>query len=294
MSDRTIADIITDIESWAKERIASGEETLYLPAGVQTGVRGSGVGVRGEEEIKSIEMPNKNSCSKTVSKPEIPQPVSQNPQSATRNPQPEIPLPPTTFNLPPFDDITWRSATDLITLQSQISGCTKCELHKTRTNFVFGVGNPNAKVMVIGEAPGKDEDEQGEPFVGRAGQLLNKMLAAINFPREEVFIANILKSRPPGNRDPKPEEVAACEPFLWKQIDIIKPKMILCVGRIAGNNLLKLGEEALGKMRGKVFDFRGAKVIVTYHPAALLSNPAWKVGAWEDLQKFRKMYDEMS
>jgi DNA polymerase len=147
--------------------------------------------------------------------------------------------------------------------------------------------------MVIGEAPGKDEDEQGEPFVGRAGQLLNKMLIAINFPREEVFIANILKSRPPGNRDPKPEEVAACEPYLFKQIEIIKPKMILCVGRIAGSNLLKLESESLAKMRGQVFDFMNAKVMVTYHPAALLRNPNWKVGAWEDLQKFRKLYDEI-
>lgn len=187
----------------------------------------------------------------------------------------------------------WKNATDLPSLKSLISGCTKCELYKTRKNFVFGVGNPQAKVMVIGEAPGADEDEQGEPFVGRAGQLLNKMLLAINFPREEVFIANILKSRPPGNRDPKPEEVAACEPYLWKQIEIIKPKMILCVGRIAGSNLLKQETDSLGKMRGKVFDFMGAKVMVTYHPAALIRNPNWKPAAWEDLQKFRKLYDEI-
>lgn len=187
----------------------------------------------------------------------------------------------------------WQSAADLTALRSMISGCTKCDLHKTRTNFVFGVGNPNAKVMVIGEAPGADEDEKGEPFVGRAGQLLDKMLAAIGFPREEVFIANILKSRPPGNRDPKPEEVSACEPYLWKQIDIIKPKMILCVGRIAGTNLLKNGIDSLAKMRGNFYDFRGAKVMVTYHPAALLRNPNWKAPTWEDLQKFRKLYDEL-
>jgi DNA polymerase len=147
--------------------------------------------------------------------------------------------------------------------------------------------------MVIGEAPGADEDKKGEPFVGRAGQLLDKMLLAINFPREEVFIANILKSRPPGNRDPQPAEVAACEPYLWKQIDIIKPKMILCMGRIAGVNLLKNGIDTLKGLRGNVYDFRGAKVMVTYHPAALLRNPAWKVDAWADLQKFRKLYDEL-
>ncbi|MBS1904315.1 MAG: uracil-DNA glycosylase [Bacteroidetes bacterium] len=187
----------------------------------------------------------------------------------------------------------WENATDLVMLKSMIENCTKCPLHETRTKFVFGVGNPNAKVMVIGEAPGADEDKKGEPFVGRAGQLLDKMLLAINFPREEVFIANILKSRPPGNRDPQPAEVAACEPYLWKQIDIIKPKMILCMGRIAGINLLKNGIDTLAKLRGNVYDFRGAKVMVTYHPAALLRNPNWKHGAWEDLQKFRALYDEM-
>jgi len=259
---RTKDEIIADIELWAKERLAAGEETLYI------GDRVSGVGYR-KEENENVIMASK----KVIKAEAIPNPP---PKPETRSPEPD-----------------WRSATDLPTLKSMISGCTECELYKTRTNFVFGVGNPNAKVMVIGEAPGKDEDEQGEPFVGRAGQLLNKMLIAINFPREEVFIANILKSRPPGNRDPKPDEVAACEPYLFKQIEIIKPKMILCVGRIAGSNLLKLPDESLAKMRGKVFDFMNAKVMVTYHPAALLRNPNWKVGAWEDLQKFRKLYDEM-
>jgi DNA polymerase len=254
MADRTVQDIIADVESWARQRMVDGEEVIYIE--------------------KTIIMPKAK-----------PTPEPAKPKAAavpTPQPQPVIQI---------SED--WKSASDLPTLQSMISGCTKCELHKTRTNFVFGVGNPNAKVMVIGEAPGADEDEQGEPFVGRAGQLLNKMLAAINFPREEVFIANILKSRPPGNRDPKPEEVAACEPYLFKQIEIIKPKMILCVGRVAGTNLLKLEGESLAKMRGRAFDFMRAKVMVTYHPAALLRNPNWKAGAWEDLQKFRKLYDEL-
>jgi DNA polymerase len=187
----------------------------------------------------------------------------------------------------------WQSATDLESLRMLIGNCTKCSLHKTRKNFVFGVGDPKARVMVIGEAPGADEDEKGEPFVGRAGQLLNKMLLAIGFQREEVFIANILKSRPPGNRDPQADEVAACEPYLWKQIDLIAPKLILCMGRIAGTNLLKNGIDTLAKMRGNVYDFRGAKVMVTYHPAALLRNPNWKAPAWDDLQKFRRLYDEL-
>lgn len=187
----------------------------------------------------------------------------------------------------------WAQATTLEELKQLTASCTKCELHRTRKNYVFGVGNPNARVMVIGEAPGADEDAKGEPFVGRAGQLLDKMLLAIGFPREEVFIANILKSRPPGNRDPLPTEVAACEPYLWKQIELIKPKMILCMGRIAGTNLLKNGIDTLAKMRGNVYDYMDAKVMVTYHPAALLRNPNWKVPAWEDLQKFRKLYDEL-
>jgi len=247
MTDRTRDEIITDIERWARERLANNEEVIYFDnVKIATG---------------NSEMPK---------------------QKLATNHEPRVTI-----------SEEWQKATDLPMLQSMISGCTKCELHKTRKNFVFGVGNPQAKVMVIGEAPGADEDEQGEPFVGRAGQLLNKMLLAINFPREEVFIANILKSRPPGNRDPKPEEVAACEPYLFKQIEIIKPKMILCVGRIAGSNLLKQESESLAKMRGKVFDFMGAKVMVTYHPAALIRNPNWKPAAWEDLQNFRKLYDEM-
>ncbi|MFI5202496.1 MAG: uracil-DNA glycosylase family protein [Candidatus Kapaibacterium sp.] len=186
----------------------------------------------------------------------------------------------------------WYNAKTLPELEELIHDCQKCRLGATRTKFVFGVGNPNAKVLVIGEAPGADEDAQGEPFVGRAGQLLNKMLAAVDFKREEVYIANILKSRPPNNRDPKPDEVEACEPYLWKQIAIIKPKLILCLGRIAGTNLLKL-TESLGKMRGQPYDFCGIPVIVTYHPAALLRNPDWKHGAWEDLKKLRRMYEEL-
>jgi DNA polymerase len=147
--------------------------------------------------------------------------------------------------------------------------------------------------MVIGEAPGADEDMAGEPFIGRAGQLLTKMLEAVNFKREDVFIVNMLKSRPPNNRDPKPDEIEACEPYLWKQILLIKPKMILCLGRIAAVSLLKGKETVLGKMRGNVYEYYGIKVMATYHPAALLRNPDWKRPAWEDLQQFRKMYDEM-
>jgi DNA polymerase len=187
---------------------------------------------------------------------------------------------------------TWTSAKDLTELDGMINTCTKCDLGHTRKKFVFGVGNPKADVVVVGEAPGADEDERGEPFVGRAGQLLNKILEAVKFKREEVFICNILKCRPPNNRDPQAEEIDSCEPYLWKQLEIIKPKMILCAGRIAGQSLLKTNA-SLAQLRGKVHDYRGIPLIVTYHPAALLRNPNWKRPCWEDMQTFRKLYDKM-
>jgi uracil-DNA glycosylase len=184
-------------------------------------------------------------------------------------------------------------ANSLDVLNSMICDCQKCVLGKTRTKFVFGVGNPKAKALLIGEAPGGDEDKQGEPFVGRAGKLLNDILKAINFEREEVYIANILKCRPPGNRDPLPGEMETCMPYLMKQIDLLKPKVILCLGRIAANGLLNK-KLTLATLRENVHEFNGIKVIATYHPAALLRNPNWKRGCWEDVKKFRKIYDELT
>ncbi len=192
----------------------------------------------------------------------------------------------------PYPNEPWVSASVLDDLDRRICECVKCPLGTTRTKFVFGVGNPHADIVVIGEAPGADEDAQGEPFVGRAGQLLNKILEAIHFKREEVYICNILKCRPPNNREPLPEEIELCEPYLWKQLEIIKPVMILCLGRTAGQALLKTND-SLGALRGKFFDYRGIKLMVTYHPAALLRNPNWKKPAWEDVQLFRKQYDEL-
>jgi DNA polymerase len=194
--------------------------------------------------------------------------------------------------LHPYPDEPWVGAKSLAELNQMICNCTKCPLGHTRTKFVFGVGNPKAEVVVVGEAPGADEDLQGEPFVGRAGQLLNKILEAIHFKREEVYICNILKCRPPNNRDPLPEEIDTCEPHLWKQLELIKPKMILCLGRVAGQTLLRT-TEPLGSLRGKMHEYRGIPLMVTYHPAALLRNPNWKRPTWEDVQKFRKLYDEM-
>lgn len=175
-------------------------------------------------------------------------------------------------------------------LNSITSGCLKCTLGHTRTNVVFGVGNPKSRVMFIGEAPGADEDAQGEPFVGRAGQLLNKILAAIEMKREDVYICNILKCRPPDNRDPLANEMEICTPYLDKQIDLIKPEFIICLGRIAAQWLLKTND-SLTKLREKAHEYKGAKLIITYHPAALLRNPNWKRPTWEDMKMFKKMFD---
>lgn len=179
-------------------------------------------------------------------------------------------------------------------LQAEVSRCTQCALHATRTQTVFGVGNLNADWMVIGEAPGAEEDRRGEPFVGAGGQLLNAMLKAIGLEREAVYIANILKSRPPGNRDPKPEEVAACFPYLTRQIALIRPRLILAVGRIAAQNLL--GTTApLGRLRGQVHAFgeHNTPLVVTYHPAYLLRSPGEKRKAWEDLKFARSVFQQL-
>lgn len=176
-------------------------------------------------------------------------------------------------------------------LERAVKTCSRCPLHETRTQAVFGVGNRQAAWMIIGEAPGAEEDRQGEPFVGRAGQLLNAMLAAIGLKREEVYIANILKSRPPGNRDPRPEEEAACRDYLERQIRLIRPRIILAVGRIAAQNLMRV-DTPIGKMRGRVYGYQelGTPVVVTYHPAYLLRSPLEKRKAWEDLLLAKSVY----
>ena len=176
-------------------------------------------------------------------------------------------------------------------MYNNVKECQKCPLGSLRINFVFGAGNPNSKIVLIGEAPGRDEDLKGEPFVGRAGQLLNKILNAINLKREEVYIANILKCRPPKNREPLGSEVELCLPYLNEQILIIKPKIILSLGRVAANCLLKT-KMNMKDLRGKIFNYMGIRMLVTYHPAALLRNPQLKRPTWEDVQFVRKLYDE--
>ncbi len=176
-------------------------------------------------------------------------------------------------------------------LKNELLTCHKCPLGKTRTNLVFGVGDPAARLMFAGEAPGRDEDMQGEPFVGRAGQLLTKIIEAIGMKRSDVYIANVLKCRPPGNRNPLPEEIVLCMPYLIKQIEIIQPKVLCALGTFAAQTLLNT-TAPVGTLRGKFHDYKGIPMMVTYHPAYLLRNPNDKVKVWDDMKKVRDFLNE--
>lgn len=173
--------------------------------------------------------------------------------------------------------------------RQEIKDCQNCSLGESRTKFVFGVGNPDADLVFVGEAPGKNEDLQGEPFVGKAGKLLDKILQAIGLDRTKVYILNVLKCRPPENRDPAPDEVNQCEPYLKTQLNIIRPKLIVALGRVAAKTLLRL-DLPLGKMRNTLYLYEGIDLVVTYHPAALLRNPNLKKPAWEDFKHIRDNY----
>jgi len=172
-------------------------------------------------------------------------------------------------------------------IRNEIGDCTRCRLHEQRTNLVFGVGNVNADIMFVGEGPGADEDAQGEPFVGRAGQLLNNMINAMGLKREDVYIANVVKCRPPGNRTPEKDECDTCSPFLMKQIEVVKPKMIVALGAVAAKNLLQMND-TMANLRGHIYDFRNTQLVVTYHPAYLLRDPRQKAETWKDLQMVLK------
>jgi len=183
--------------------------------------------------------------------------------------------------------------TTLDQLAEEIAKCTRCPLYKTATKPVPGQGSPTAELVCVGEAPGENEDKSGLAFVGMAGQLLTKILAAINLSREDVFICNVLKHRPPGNRNPNPQEVEACSPYLVRQLEIIRPKVIVAFGTFAAQTLLET-KLSIGKLRGQVHRYYGIPLIVTYHPAALLRNPAWKRPTWEDVQLARRVLDRAS
>ena len=182
----------------------------------------------------------------------------------------------------------YRSQSEaLVAVRSDLGDCTRCKLHALgRKQIVFGVGNPNADLMFVGEAPGADEDIQGEPFVGRAGQLLTKIIEAIGLTRADVYIANLIKCRPPGNRNPEPDEAEQCEPFLFRQIDTIKPKVIVALGKFAAQALLRTADP-ITRLRGREFKYRDAILIPTYHPAYLLRTPSAKRDVWEDMKKVR-------
>jgi DNA polymerase len=193
-------------------------------------------------------------------------------------------------DVPPAAAVALAPADALAALHQVIGpACTRCKLHTLgRRQVVFGVGNPQARLMFVGEAPGEDEDKQGEPFVGRAGQLLTKIIEAIGMTREQVYIANVIKCRPPGNRNPEPDEVLTCEPFLFEQLGIIQPRIVVALGKFAAQSLLRT-TEPITKLRGRVFDWRGASLIPTFHPAYLLRNPPAKREVWEDMKKVREL-----
>jgi uracil-DNA glycosylase family 4 len=188
-----------------------------------------------------------------------------------------------------FDDPAFK-LNSLAEIAATVASCRRCPLYATAINPVPGTGNPDADFMIVGEAPGANEDEQGVPFVGQAGQLLTKIIGAIQLSRDDVFIVNVLKHRPPGNRNPLPEEVTACSPYLVRQIELVKPKVILALGTFAAQTLLET-KLTIGKLRGQMHRYYGVPLIVTYHPAALLRNPAWKRPTWEDVQLARRILD---
>jgi DNA polymerase len=187
----------------------------------------------------------------------------------------------------------YASPDDALTaIREDLGPCTRCKLHTLgRKQIVFGVGNPNADLMFVGEAPGADEDIQGEPFVGRAGQLLTKIIEAIGMKREDVYIANVIKCRPPGNRNPEPDEVDQCEPFLFRQIDSIKPKVIVALGKFAAQSLLRTSDP-ITRLRGREFKYRDAILMPTYHPAYLLRTPSAKRDVWEDMKRVKTLLSE--
>jgi DNA polymerase len=223
-------------------------------------------------------------------------PASPAPSAPPETP-PATPLPPsgTAYDPPASSDLFTadpvREAASLEAVAGLVAGCTKCRLCETRTHTVPGEGPSDARLVVVGEGPGRTEDETGRPFVGQAGELLTRILAAIDLPREQVYICNVVKCRPPENRQPQYDEIAACVPYLFRQIELLRPKVILAMGGTAAQTMLN-SKQSLGAMRNQVHRFRGIPVIVTYHPAALLRNPNWKKPTWDDVRIARRLLDD--
>jgi DNA polymerase len=215
--------------------------------------------------------------------------VSRDPVWRTRDsnvstPNAQLPTPKEKTETTPVGEMPVRTWT-LQEIREDLGDCTRCKLHTLgRRQVVFGVGNPKAELMFVGEGPGADEDLQGVPFVGRAGQLLTKMIEAMGFAREDVYIANVVKCRPPENRNPEPDEIASCEPFLFRQIEAIRPRVIVALGSFAAKTLLKT-QDPISRLRGRVFEYHGAQLVPTFHPSFLLRSPNQKKYAWDDLKK---------
>jgi uracil-DNA glycosylase len=222
----------------------------------------------------------------------VPPPESASPGS--RPVAPETPAPSAEPHRPGLHLVGTESLVQLGTLdelRSVALGCPRCRLSETRSHVVFGEGSPTAELMVVGEAPGAEEDRSGRPFVGRAGKLLDLLLAAVGFSRESVYICNVLKCRPPGNRNPEAEEIEACSPYLRRQVELVRPRAILAVGGFAAQTLLG-STTPIGRLRGTVHEFEGVPLVPSYHPAALLRNPVWVRPVWEDLQRLRSVLDQ--
>lgn len=260
-------------------------------------IEARGIGGTSQEKASSEDSPARPKSTTTESSP-LPRALT------VKNPKPDDkqksepldygPIPPKKddilIDVPAADAAAF---TDIESHRDAICECVKCPLGKTRTKFVYGTGNPNAKIMFVGEAPGRDEDLQGEPFVGRAGKLLDKIIAAMGFERKDIYIANILKCRPPNNRDPQPDEMEQCMPYLKEQIRLIKPQFICALGRIAVQGLLDT-TAPLGKLRKRWHRFEGIPLIATYHPAALLRFQKYKRDTWEDMQVLMAEYEKLN
>ena len=217
-------------------------------------------------------------------------------ESAVESPESRVQSPESTVHSPESrvqsQESKAQSSESLPAIREDIGDCVRCKLCSLgRRQIVFGVGNPSARLMFVGEAPGRDEDVQGIPFVGRAGQKLTQIIEAIGLKREDVYIANVIKCRPPENRNPEPDEVEQCEPFLFRQVDTIKPKVIVALGTFAAKSLLK-STDSISRLRGRVYDYRGAKLVPTFHPAFLLRNPSCRREVWEDMKKVRALLNE--
>jgi len=258
--------------AWLKQVQAAGETFVFLPeAGAAAAREVAPQAIPAGPAVEAVQ----TSPEVEAARPAAPAEVKQTPIQAEVQPQAAA-----------------RNDESLEEFGKRISGCKLCELHRGRTNFVFGAGDPQADLMFVGEGPGAEEDRQGLPFVGASGQLLTKIIASVGFRREEVFIANMVKCRPPGNRDPREEEIAACNPYLLRQIELIRPKVIVTLGRHSAY-FFHGRQDSMRALRSRVVSYNGISVVSTYHPAALLRNPEYKRDTWEDMLLARAEYDRL-